>query len=83
MYKKVAPILNPRTTIKVPNHFPKINPPSKATGDPNPKNGNTHNIVNNKKIIDIKKKFEFFISRVTSWRRTKSTLINKKLLMKK
>ncbi len=41
-------------TIKVPIHFPKINPPSKATGDPNPKNGNTHNIVNNKKLMILK-----------------------------
>tara|TARA_Y100000768_G_scaffold355353_1_gene308934 strand:+ start:370 stop:564 length:195 start_codon:yes stop_codon:yes gene_type:complete len=63
MYKKVAPILKPKTTIIVPIHFPKINPPSKATGDPKPKNGNTHNIVNNKKINDIKNKFELLSSK--------------------
>ena len=62
-YKRVAPILSPNITIKVPNHFPKINPPSIATGDPNPKNGKTHNIVNNKKIIEIKNKFEFLSSK--------------------
>ena len=56
-------MLNPKTTIGVPIHFPKINPPIKATGDPNPKNGNTHKIVNNKKIIDIKNKLEFLSSK--------------------
>ena len=34
----------------VPIHLPRINPPIIAIGDPKPKNGNTHNIVNNKKI---------------------------------
>ena len=56
-------MLNPKTTIKVPIHFPKMNPPSKATGDPNPKNGNTHKIVSNKKIIDVKNKLEFLSSK--------------------
>ena len=56
-------MLNPKTTIRVPTHFPKINPPIKATGDPNPKNGNTHKIVNNKKIIDVKNKLEFLSSK--------------------
>ncbi len=56
-------MLNPKTTIKVPIHFPKINPPNKATGDPKPKNGKTHNIVNDKKIIDIKNKLEFLSSK--------------------
>ena len=56
-------MLNPKTTIKVPIHFPKINPPNKATGDPKPKNGKTHNIVSNKKIIDIKNKLEFLSSK--------------------
>ena len=60
---KVAPILNPKTTNNVPIHFPKINPPINATGDPNPKNGNTHKIVNNKKIIDVKNKLEFLSSK--------------------
>ena len=59
MYTKVAPILKPRTTIKVPIHFPKINPPKIATGEPKPKSGNTHKIVKNKKIDDTKSKFEF------------------------
>ena len=63
IYKKVAPVLKPKTTTKVPIHFPKINPPSSATGDQNPKNGNTHNIVKNKKIIDNKNKLEFLISK--------------------
>ena len=60
---KVAPTLNPKTTNNVPTHFPKINPPISATGDPNPKNGNIHNIVSPKKIIDSKNKFEFLISK--------------------
>ena len=38
-------------------------PPIKATGDPNPKNGNTHKMVNNKKIIDVKNKLEFLSSK--------------------
>ena len=46
-------MLKPNTTRIVPNHFPKINPPIKAIGDPNPKNGNTHKIVKIKKIVDI------------------------------
>ena len=46
-------------TIKVPIHFPKINPPSRATGDPNPKKGKTQRIVNAKKIIEIKNKLDF------------------------
>jgi hypothetical protein len=33
-----------------------MKPPSKATGDPNPKNGNTHKIVNPIKTIDNKNK---------------------------
>ena len=62
-YKKVAPILKPNTTRIVPNHFPKINPPIRAIGDPNPKNGNTHKIVKIKKIINIKNKLEFLSSK--------------------
>ena len=60
---KVPQILNPKTTSNVPIHFPKINPPTNAAGEPNPKNGNTHNIVNDKKIIDNKNKFEFLSSK--------------------
>ena len=56
-------MLKPNTTRIVPNHFPKINPPNRATGDPNPKNGNTHKIVKIKKIVDIKKKLEFLSSK--------------------
>ena len=48
------------TTIIVPNHLPKINPPNSAIGEPKPKNGKTHNIVKIKKIEDIKNKLEFF-----------------------
>ena len=59
MYKKVAPILKPKTTTKVPIHFPNIKPPNKAIGDPNPKKGKTHSIVKVKKIIDTKNIFEF------------------------
>ena len=60
---KVAPTLNPKTTTHVPIHFPKIKPPIKATGDPNPKNGNTHKMVNAKKTIDNKNKLEFLSSK--------------------
>jgi hypothetical protein len=56
-------MLKPNTTRIVPNHFPKINPPIKAIGDPNPKNGNTHKIVKIKKIVDIKNKLEFLSSK--------------------
>jgi hypothetical protein len=63
MYKKVAPILRPSTTAIVPIHFPKIKPPIKATGEPKPKNGNTHKIVKSKKIKKIRIKLEFFNSK--------------------
>jgi len=56
-------MLKPNTTRIVPNHFPKINPPIKAIGDPNPKNGNTHKIVKIKKIFYIKNKLEFLSSK--------------------
>ena len=56
-------MLKPNTTRIVPDHFPKINPPIKAIGDPNPKNGNTHKIVKIKKIVDIKNKLEFLSSK--------------------
>ena len=51
IYKKDAPMLNPRITTKVPNHLPSMKPANKAIGDPNPKNGKTQRIVNAKKII--------------------------------
>ena len=63
MYKHKAPIDKDIVTIIVPIHLPKINPPINATGDPNPKNGNTHNIVSPKKIIDNKNKLEFLSSK--------------------
>ena len=63
MYKKVAPILRPSTTATVPIHFPKMKPPIKATGEPKPKNGNTHKIVKSKKTIKIRIKLEFFNSK--------------------
>ena len=56
-------MLNPNTTSSVPIHFPKIKPPNNATGDPNPKNGNTHKIVSAKKITDNKNKLEFLSSK--------------------
>ena len=37
-----------------------MKPPNNATGDPNPKKGNTHKIVNNKKNRDNKNKLDFF-----------------------
>ena len=55
-------MLKPNTTRIVPNHFPKINQPINAIGDPIPKNGNTYNIVKIKKIVDIKNKLEFLSS---------------------
>ena len=60
---KVAPILNPMITKTVPIHWPKMNPPINATGEPNPKNGNTHKIVSTKKITDNKNKLEFLSSK--------------------
>ncbi len=63
IYKKVAPILKPKTTTIVPIHFPNIKPPIKATGDPNPKKGKTQRIVNAKKTIEIKNKLDFLSSK--------------------
>ena len=57
MYKNDAPTLKPTTTMSVPNHFPKMKPANNATGDPNPKNGKTHNIVKSKKSRHNKKIF--------------------------
>ena len=62
IYNNVAPILKPKITTIVPIHFPKIKPPIKATGEANPKNGNTHNIVDIKKIKNIKYRLEFLSS---------------------
>ena len=60
IYKKVAPILSPKTTIITPNHLPKINPPNKATGAPKPRNGNTHKIIKIKKNKDNINRLVFF-----------------------
>ena len=37
MYKRVAPIDKPNTISIVPIHLPNTNPPTKKTGEPNPK----------------------------------------------
>ena len=49
IYKNVAPMLKPSTTVIEPTHLPSIKPANKDTGDPKPKKGNTHNIVKSKK----------------------------------
>ena len=61
MYKKDAPILNHKTTTNEPTHFPSIKPANNETGEPNPKNGKTHNIVNNKNNRDNIKMLFFLI----------------------
>ena len=60
IYKNVAPMLKPKTTIITPTHFPRIKPANKATGDPKPKKGNTHKITKNKKNKDNKNILVFF-----------------------
>ncbi len=55
-------MLRPKTTIKVPIHFPNKKPPIKAIGEPNPKKGKTQRIVKVKKIIEIKNKLDFLSS---------------------
>ena len=60
MYKKVAPILKPRITINDPVHLPNIKPPNNPIGEPNPKKGNTHKIVNIRKIKERSIKLDFF-----------------------
>ena len=52
IYKNVAPMLKPSTTVIVPTHLPSIKPANKDTGDPKPKKGNTHKIVKSKKNKD-------------------------------
>ena len=37
IYNKVAPEESPSNTINVPSHLPKIKPPIKKLGEPNPK----------------------------------------------
>ena len=50
IYKKVAPILNPKTTTIVPIQGPKRKPPRRAMGEPKPKR-RTQIIVPKKNII--------------------------------
>ena len=61
MYKKDAPILKPKTTTNEPIHFPRMKPANNATGEPNPKNGKTHNIVNSKNNRDNRNMLFVFI----------------------
>tara|TARA_S200000501_G_scaffold313042_1_gene304279 strand:- start:872 stop:1162 length:291 start_codon:yes stop_codon:yes gene_type:complete len=63
MYMKVAPIVSPTITTRVPIHFPKIKPPIMATGEAKPKRGKTHKIVKIKKIKNMSVELEFFISK--------------------
>ena len=56
-------MLKPKTTMNEPNHFPRMKPANNATGDPNPKNGKTHNIVK-KKNRDNKKCFLFLFLKI-------------------
>ena len=59
MYNNVAPSDKPKTTNSVPIHFPKMNPPTKKIGVPNPKS-RTHIIVKTKKITEAKNKLLSF-----------------------
>ena len=59
MYNNVAPTDSPKTTKIVPIHFPKINPPIKKIGLPNPKS-KTHIIVKTKKKSEVRKKLLSF-----------------------
>ena len=54
-------MLKPIITTSEPIHFHKMKPDNNATGDPNPKNGKTHKIVNNKKNKASKKMLLDFI----------------------
>ena len=58
MYKIVAPTVNEKVTINVPNHFPNKKPPTRNIGLPNP-SIKTQKIVNKIKDIESKIKFEF------------------------
>ena len=61
MYKRVAPIDKPNTMSIVPIHFPNINPPTKKTGEPNPKSI-TQIITPIKNNMLAIKRLEFLIS---------------------
>ena len=56
------PIAIPKTKNNKPNHFPKINPPKRAMGEPKPA-ANTHMIVNKINKIDNNIKFDFLSSK--------------------
>ena len=56
---------NPNTMSTVPNHLPKIKPPTRNTGDPKP-NKRTQTMVPIKKIILDKKILLFLIFSKTS-----------------
>ena len=61
MYKSVAPIDKPNTISIVPIHFPNTNPPTKKTGEPNPKSI-TQKITPIKNNMLTIKRLEFLIS---------------------
>ena len=61
MYKRVAPIDKPNTIRIVPIHFPNTNPPTKKTGEPNPKSI-TQIITPIKNNMLAIKRLEFLIS---------------------
>ena len=58
MYKIVAPTVNEKVTINVPNHFPNKNPPTRNIGLANP-SIIIQKIANKIKDIESKIKFEF------------------------
>ena len=58
MYKIVAPTVNEKVTINVPNHLPNKKPPTRNIGLPNP-SIKTQKIVNKIKDMQTKSKFEF------------------------
>ena len=62
MYRKVAPIDKPKTTINDPIHLPNIKPPKIAIGAPNPA-AKTQIIVNKRNSVANKNKFEFLNSK--------------------
>ena len=56
MYKMLDPTVKLNTTNKAPIHFPNMNPPVNAMGEPNPKK-TTYSIVNIISKNDVKKIF--------------------------
>ena len=59
MYKPVDPIAIPKDKIKIPNHFPKMNPANNPKGDPKPA-AITQIIVNKINKVINKNKFDSF-----------------------